>query len=65
MINYLVKATHQTDGANGKPKKITEQYLVNAMSVTEAEATAVKEFANGVHDFEVKEVKATKIIQAV
>ena len=64
MINYLVKAKWE-DMSSSKPKKFTEQYLVEAASVTEAEAKTVQEFGNGVSGFEVKEVKATKIIAAV
>ena len=64
MINYLVKAKWEGDH-NGKVKKYTEQSLVEAMSVTEAEAKTVQEFGQGVSGFEVKEVKSTKIIAAV
>lgn len=64
MINYLVKAKWEGDH-NGKIKKYTEQYLVEAVSVTDAEAKTVEEFGQGVNGFEVKEVKATKIIAAV
>ena len=71
MINYLVKAKWEGVEAdpltnqNGKVKKYTEQYLVEAVSVTDAEAKTVEEFGQGISGFEVKEVKATKIIAAV
>ena len=64
MINYLVKAKWEGD-QDGKIKKYTEQYLVEAVSVTDAEAKTVEAFGQGVNGFEVKEVKATKIIAAV
>lgn len=64
MTNYLVKAKWE-DLSASKPKKFTEQYLVEATSVTDAEAKTVEEFGQGVSDFEVKEVKATKIIAAI
>jgi len=44
---YQVTCQHIDDDGNGKIKKITERYLVNAVSVT---------------DFEVKEVKKSRII---
>jgi|TARA_R110000782_G_scaffold232862_1_gene319056 hypothetical protein len=59
---YQVTCQHVTDDANGKVKKITERYLVNAVSVTDAEAITTKEFGMSVSDFEVKEVKKSRII---
>jgi|TARA_R110001592_G_scaffold202270_1_gene451563 hypothetical protein len=64
MINYLVKAQWKSDH-NGKIKKHTEQYLVEAVSVTDAERKTVDMFAKGVPDFEVKDVKSTKIVAAI
>lgn len=46
MINYLVKAQWESDH-NGKIKKHTEQYLVEAVSVTDAERKTVDMFAKG------------------
>lgn len=46
MINYLVKAQWKSDH-NGKIKKHTEQYLVEAVSVTDAERKTVDMFAKG------------------
>ena len=37
MMYYLVKVKVETDNGNGKIKKNTEQYLVKAVSVTDAE----------------------------
>ena len=59
---YQVTCQHVTDDGNGKMKKITERYLVNAVSVTDAEAITTKEFGMSVSDFEVKEVKKSRII---
>jgi hypothetical protein len=51
----------------GKQSKITEQYLVDAMSVTEAEAKVTKLYADEGSriDFQVKSVKETKILQVI
>jgi hypothetical protein len=52
---------------NGKQTKTREQYLVDAMSVTEAEAKINKLFEDeGMStDFQVKSVKETKILQVI
>lgn len=51
----------------GKQSKITEQYLVDAMSVTEAEAKVTKLYSDegSRMDFQVKSVKETKILQVI
>jgi hypothetical protein len=61
-----VQLTTLTDTANGtKEKKATEMYLVEAMSVTEAEAKVVKDFQGVTIDFEVKAVTNSKIIKII
>jgi hypothetical protein len=51
----------------GKQTKITEQYLVDAVSVTDAEVKVTKMYENegGQIDFQVKSVKETKILQVI
>ena len=51
----------------GKQTKITEQYLVDAVSVTDAEVKITKMYENegGQIDFQVKSVKETKILQVI
>ena len=46
-----------------KIKKTTETYLVEALSVTDAEAKVIKDFEGFMFDFEVKSVNASKIIK--
>ncbi len=48
-----------------KEKKATETYLVEALSVTEAEAKVIEEFKGYTFDFEVKSVSASKIIKII
>ena len=63
MMNfYQVTCQHVVDDGNGKMKKVTERYLISAVSVTDAEAITTKEFGMDVSDFEVKEVKKSRII---
>jgi hypothetical protein len=51
----------------GKQTKITEQYLVDAVSVTDAEVKVTKMYEDegGSIDFQVKSVKETKILQVI
>ena len=59
-----IQLTDEVDTPKGpKIKKITETYLVEAMSVTEAEAKVIQDFGNTTLDFEVKSVNQSKIIQ--
>jgi hypothetical protein len=51
---------------NGKTtKKETEQYLVNAVSVTDAEVKINGLFKNSNLEFEVASVTATKIVDVI
>jgi hypothetical protein len=51
----------------GKQTKVTEQYLVDAVSVTDAEVKVTKMYENegGNVDFQVKSVKETNILQVI
>jgi|TARA_R110002020_G_scaffold93540_3_gene225592 hypothetical protein len=61
-----VQLTTLVDTPKGtKEKKATEIYLVEALSVTEAEAKVVKDFGNSTLDFEVKAVNNSKIIKII
>tara|TARA_B100001564_G_C20033986_1_gene400198 strand:+ start:115 stop:285 length:171 start_codon:yes stop_codon:yes gene_type:complete len=50
------------DNDKGKVQRITERYLVNAVSVTDAEKVVTDKWGMNVSDFEVKEVKKSRII---
>jgi hypothetical protein len=59
-----VQLTHEVDTPKGvKQKKLTEVYLVKALSVTDAEAKVVKDFENDSIEFEVKAVTSSKIVK--
>ena len=61
-----VQLTTLVDTPKGtKEKKATEIYLVEALSVTEAEAKVEKDFGNSTLDFEVKAVNNSKIIKII
>jgi hypothetical protein len=48
-----------------KEKRVTETYLVEALSVTEAEAKVIEDFKGYTLDFEVKSVSSSKIIKII
>jgi len=52
---------------NGSPTKIREMYLVNALSVTEAEALTVKKLRDEgtIQDFQVTKVSETKYLAVI
>ena len=61
-----IQLTDEVDTPKGvKIKKVTETYLVEALSVTEAEAKVVNDFQGYTMDFEVKSVSASKIIKII
>lgn len=61
-----VQLSTEVDTPKGvKIKKTTETYLVEALSVTEAEAKVINDFRGYTFDFEVKSVTASKIIKLI
>jgi hypothetical protein len=65
----LVELRIETENRKGgvQIKKIKETYLVDALSVTEAEARIVKSFEDGgfSKDYQVVQVKGSKIIDVI
>ena len=58
-----VKVSHEDD--KGKIKKTTERYLVDAMSVTEAEARVTKALEGMTNEFEIVAASTSRIIEVV
>ena len=52
-----------TKGGGTREKKTRHQYLVNAMTCTEAEAKIVEQLKDSVEDYEIKGVQQSKIIE--
>ena len=52
---------------NGKPKVVKEVYLVDAVTVTEAETRVIKDFTAGgtTLDFKVVSAKESKILRVI
>jgi hypothetical protein len=63
---FTVKAIFQTEDSKGKVKKQTETYLVDAMSVTEAEVRITEYLSErGENDFEVKSASKSNIVSVI
>ena len=61
-----VKMSTTVDTAKGpKERTVTEVYLVDALSVTEAEAKVINDFKGTGIDFEVKAATESKIIKII
>lgn len=58
-----VKVSHEDD--KGKIKKTTERYLVDAMSVTEAEARVTKALEGMTSEFEIVAAGLSRILEVV
>ena len=66
MMYFTVTTKILTDDGNGKIKKLTERYLVDAMSVTEAEARVTKFLAqDGTQDFEIVAAAVSRIVGVI
>ena len=65
MSYYVVKVKVNQEDAKGRMKKLTEQYMVHAVSVTDAEAKVVADFEGSNLEFEVSSVIETKIIKVI
>ena len=67
MSYFQVNVSITDTNDKGKQTKVTEQYLVDAVSVTDAEVKVTKMYEDegGNVDFQVKSVKETKILQVI
>lgn len=65
---FVVSIKVMTDNGNGKIKKHTERYLVDSMSVTEAESRAVKYMQDqgmNTRDFEMTSASQSRIVEVI
>ena len=65
MAYYIAKVKVHHEDDKGRVKKVTEQYLVDAVSVTDAEVKVVEEFQGSNLEFEVTAVIETKIVKGI
>lgn len=67
MVNYIVNVKIFMDGdeENQKARTIKENYLVPAMSITDAEAIVVEYFKDNTFTFNVEAVKKSNIVDYI
>jgi len=65
MSFYLAKVQFEFTAENGKVKKQTRSYMVNAVSVTDAEVQVNKYLQTCVDPFEVKTISESKIVDYI
>lgn len=65
MAKFIVKCRYTKTMEDGTSKKVSESYLVDAMSCTEAEARAVKELSGYYEDLEVSSVQEKKNVEVI
>jgi hypothetical protein len=59
---YTARVVVEFETDNGKVKKVSETYLVEASSVTHAESIVHREFSKEQRDFEVKSVTQSRYL---
>jgi len=65
MPYYLSRIKIATDGPRGTVKWNSEQYLINAVSITHAETLINQEFSDAVIEFEVAGITQSKIVKII
>ena len=65
MAFYSAKVQFEVTNENGKVKKHNRNYVVNAVSVTDAEVQVNKYLGNSTEPFEVKTVSESKIVDYI
>ena len=65
MKYYMVNAKIKREDDKGKIKKVSEKHLVDAMSVTEAEARVTKYLAQYPEEFEISSVNESRVANLV
>jgi len=63
MMYYIAKVKFETvDDNTGRIRKLNEQYLVEAQSISDAEAMLNEKFKDSIADFSVVSIQESKII---
>ncbi len=65
MSKFIVKCSFVKVMEDGASKKVTEAYLIDAMSCTEAEARAIKDLSSFYEDLEVSSVTEKKGVDVI
>jgi len=62
---YQVKVSIETENEDGKVKKIKENYLIQAVSVTDAEVKMAEHFKNIQMDYTVKSISESNVVDVI
>lgn len=62
---YIAKVKCRVENDKGKIQKVTEQYLVKAVSVTDVEAYVTEKYGGSTIDWELTSVAETKILEVI
>lgn len=62
---YTAKVKCKITNDNGKVQKVTELYLVDAVSVTDVEVQITQKYKDSTFDWELTNVAETKIIEVL
>jgi hypothetical protein len=62
---YKAKVKEITQDDNGKLKKTSVEYLVDAVSVTDVEVQITQEYNNVTFDWELSSVSETKVVKVL
>lgn len=66
MMYYFAKVKFETvDDNTGRIRKLNEQYLVEAQSISDAESMLNEKFKDSIADFSVVSVQESKIIGVI
>ena len=65
MPYYLSRIKFATDGPRGGVKRNSEQYLINAVSITHAETLINQEFSDAIVEFEVAGISQSRIVKII
>lgn len=63
--NYFLVKIQFVEEVGEKMKKVKRDFLVRAVSVTDAEARVIKHLTGTIADFEVKSCSESKIVEVV
>lgn len=65
MYFYQVTVQREEETSSGRLKKVKDNYIVHAVSVTDAEVKATEHCTGHMYDFEVIAVKQTNIVDII
>jgi hypothetical protein len=65
MAYYLAKVQFEITNDNGKVRNHSRNYMVNAVSITDAEVQVTKHLSASVEPFEVKTISESKIVDYI